>query len=343
MNMIFWVEASHNIGTGHFMESLILADYLINQKMSVNFIVNPYQPAELELQNRNIPYSVIEINDYDKVFQLIQNKSNSKCAIINHRDVSINALKLLHQNGCFIVVIDQLGKKQIICDVLINRSIVSKWLVYKFLTNKPVCCFGADYAILKECCQKLYKEDKYFLSKSPTILVTMGGVDRTGATLRILKALQSIKYVNKEIIVGKGFVHLRQLQQSLKEMSDSSFHYYQGINNLEERMKNSDIVISAGGNTLYEMACVGTPGIVLWEDDHERIQAKAFSEKGIIQFLGNGISTPIEDISKSIHKLLNSPELRKKMSQCGKKLVDPFGSKRIFNKIYKLTKKENSF
>ena len=340
--MIFWVEVSHKIGTGHFKESVFLADYLIKQKLPVHFILNSYQPAELELQSRNIPYTSIEINDYGNILQRINIKSYNKCVVINHRNVSIDALKLLHQNGYIVALIDQLGNKQIICDLLFNRSIVSEWLEYNFISNKPICCFGADYAILKECCKEFYKEKKYFSSNNPTVLVTMGGVDRTGATLRVVKALQVINPVAKEIIIGKGFNHLKQLQQLLKESSDPSFHYFQGVNNLEERMKNADIVISAGGNTLYEMACVGTPGIVLWEDEHEYIQAKAFSEKGILKCLGNGVSTPIDDISTSIRNYLTNLNRRKKMSQHGKKLVDPFGTHRIYYEINKLIKMKNS-
>ena len=166
----------------------------------------------------------------------------------------------------------------------------------------------------------------------------MGGVDRTGATLRIIKALQSIDNTSKEIIIGNGFSHIDKLHNLLKKLNDSSFIFSQGVDDLGKRMSKADIVISAGGNTVYEMACVGTPGIVLWEDEHEYIQGKAFSEKGTLLCLGNGITTPIELISNSIKALLKDVDQRKNMSQCGKKLVAFHGKKRIVEKLYKLFK-----
>ena len=56
-------------------------------------------------------------------------------------------------------------------------------------------------------------------------------------------------------------------------------------------MSGADIVISAGGNTVFELACVGTPGFVLWEDSHEKIQGDVFEKEGVVINLGNGMKT----------------------------------------------------
>lgn len=320
---------------GHLMESLVLAEHFTKKGASVYFVINPYEPSRLELQKRGIAYVEYELDEIDEIIHFI-NKKNVRHVIINHRNVSLNILERIQHEDFSVTVIDQLGNKPIICDLLINKSLVPQWLQYDFPANRPTCCFGADYAILGDSYRKLNRKKKAFSKNRYTVLVSMGGVDRTGATLRIIEALRPIANISKEIILGNGFAHFKQLKQLCKKNNDPSFHFYAGVGDLHERMSQADIVISAGGNTLFEMACVGTPGIVLWEDEHEHIQAESLDEKGCVVCLGNGIHTPINVISDFVHKLLKDSLRREKMSQCGKSLVDAKGRNRIAAAIMKL-------
>ncbi len=159
----------------------------------------------------------------------------------------------------------------------------------------------------------------------------MGGVDRTGSTLRVVEALKPVHNISKEIILGRGFTHTARLTQLLEDMNDGSFSCYQGVNDLGDRMSRADIVISAGGNTVYEMACTGAPGIILWEDEHEQLQGMDFSKKGSVICPGSGVTTSVEDITNSVRTLLNDVYMRRDMGRCGKELVDGRGTDRICN------------
>ena len=322
---------------GHLMESLVLAEYFINQGVPIYFIINNYKPSRLELQKKRIAFVEYELEEIDDIIGLIKQK-NVQNIIINHRNASLNNLERIYSKNYNVVVIDQLGDKSIICDFLINKSFVPQWLKYNFPANQPLCCFGPDYAILSDDYRKLHQENKTFSKERYTVLVSMGGVDRTGATFRIIEALRPIENISKEIIIGNGFAHLKELKQLRKNINDSSFNFSVGVNNLHERMNKADIVISAGGNTLFELACVGTPGIVLWEDEHERIHGNAFAEKEIVQCLGNGISTPIKTISNSVRILLKDVDRRKYMSKQGRETVDGCGKDRVGAKIMQLNK-----
>lgn len=333
--MIFWVEASQQIGMGHLMESLVLAEYFISRDMPVYFVVNSYEPSRLELQKRGITFVEYELDEIDDAVRFMEQKK-VQYVIINHRYVSSNTLERIHYGDYTVVVIEQLGNKPIICDLLINKSLVPEWLQYDFPANRPLCCFGPDYTILGDSYRELHQRKKKFSKDRYTVLVSMGGVDRTGATLRIIEALRPIKNVSKEIIIGNGFAHMKQLQQLCEKHDDPSFVFSVGVSDIHERISKADIVISAGGNTVYELACVGTPGIILWEDEHEYIQGKAFTEKEVVHCLGNGISTPVETITNSVRTLLQDVDRRKHMSQCGKRMVDGRGNDRVGATIMEL-------
>ncbi|MCP4613460.1 MAG: UDP-2,4-diacetamido-2,4,6-trideoxy-beta-L-altropyranose hydrolase [Planctomycetes bacterium] len=338
--MIFWVEVSREIGMGHLMESLALAESFRSREISCHFIVNSYPPAEKLLFSKNISFDILPIDQAEKVCQRIKQYPNNTCVIVNHRNVELSSLKRLQKELLIVVVIDQLGNKRIACDLLINSSIVPEWLKYTIESRKPKCLFGADFAILREEFIELHKKEKTFPDTNRKVLVTMGGIDRTGATLRIMEALKQLdRTVNSEIILGGGFAHLTEFKRIFKRLNEHTCTYAQGVVDLAARMQKADVVISAGGNTVYEMACVGIPGIVLWEDPHEDRVGQAFAEKGIVLHLGKGINIPVSKICDGIERLLNCNEKRIEMSQCGKKLVDGQGAGRIFTAIVNLIQK----
>lgn len=334
--VVFWVEASREIGMGHLVESVALAGYLMDHNSPVHFIVNTYLPARDELGRRGITYSEYGPDAVDNVAGLI-NKLHAGCVLVNHRNVSQESLQRLHKEDLKVAVIDQMGNKPVICDLLINRSVTKEWQQYDFIGKRPECCFGADYAILGDGYSGLHgREKKFNRGNGNSVLVSMGGVDRTGATLRTIEALRMVDNISSEIIFGSGFAHFEELEKIRKIINEHSFSFHQGVDDLGERMSRADIVISAGGNTVYEMACVGAPGIVLWEDEHEYVQARDFEKMGVVRCLGNGIATPIETIRNSVISLLNDAEHRKLMSIRGKELVDSRGISRVGGKLMKL-------
>tara|TARA_Y100000816_G_scaffold291563_1_gene283301 strand:- start:1703 stop:2737 length:1035 start_codon:yes stop_codon:yes gene_type:complete len=332
--IIFWVEASQMVATGHFMESLALAKAFKNKSINVHFIINRYEPVEAKLFSANITFSIFKIDDVDKVISFINDHFKDTVIIINHRNIQLYCMEKLKSENHLLVVIDQLGNKKIICDILINSSIISDWLKYDFIENFPTCLFGPDFTILRDEFLKLNKIEKSFENDFPIVLVTMGGVDRTGATLRIVRALKSLNISsNKKIVIGKGFAHTNELKVLLNSEGFKTFQLYQNINDLGEKMSKADVVISAGGNTVSELACVGTPGLILWEDLHEKIQGEEFEKEGIVINLGNGLKTDLRKIISNIESLLLDIKKRKSMSNAGKKLIDGRGVERIINKI----------
>ena len=94
-------------------------------------------------------------------------------------------------------------------------------------------------------------------------------------------------------------------------------------------MLSNDIGLVSGGNTIYELAATGTPGIALSQNDMEKERTKLFSDYGIIlDGDENG------GLIYSIKKLMNDYGLRKKMSRKGQELVDGKGIDRVVEIIF---------
>ena len=93
---------------------------------------------------------------------------------------------------------------------------------------------------------------------------------------------------------------------------------------------NSDIAIISGGVSVYEVAAVGTPAIVICQNKHE--DTNAFEDYGFVIKLGLENQTE-QIIKEKIEELIDEYELRKQLSKRSKELVDGNGAERVANLI----------
>ena len=97
---------------------------------------------------------------------------------------------------------------------------------------------------------------------------------------------------------------------------------------MKKVMLDSDIAISAGGQTLYELARVGVPTIAISVADNQLGSIRGWQKTGFIEYAGwweddFGIR------AKNILSQVKDPYIRRVKSEIGRKLVDGKGAKRV--------------
>ena len=123
---------------------------------------------------------------------------------------------------------------------------------------------------------------------------------------------------------------------NLKNVTCYKFVDEKKMNNL---LSKADIVITSGGQTLYEMACLGVPGIVISETIYDIEDAIAWKNMGSIIYIGKWSSNNIEKkILKSIIKIEHK-DIRLKLSKNGQKTIDGKGGIRLVKKILQNVRK----
>ena len=102
---------------------------------------------------------------------------------------------------------------------------------------------------------------------------------------------------------------------------------------MKELMLNSDIAISAGGQTLYELARIGVPTIGICMAKNQEKNLNGWQMAGFIDYIGWYNNNELQFVLKqSIANLISSEE-RTSRSKIGKALVDGKGASRIVNVI----------
>jgi len=329
--VVFWPEFNPDRGTGHIHECCCLSDAMEWDSL---MLTPPWDAAKAIADQYEQTVLVSEVADMHSALKELR-ATGYETVVIDHFSVSLEDQKALQAAGYRVVVIDQTGNKQISADLLVNPSPVKDWHEYHII-NPETCqaLFGVEYFLLRRQFREAQKSEKTFLDAPRRILVSMGGVDRTGATLRVIEALQKLPTsVHKEIIIGPGFRHLEKLGAKFRRRFDKSFHFYEAVQDMERHMMRCDLLVSAGGTTLLEAAALGLPAIVLWEDPHEETYARSLPKACGVDVLGNGMDVDLDVVAQHCFDSLADKARRKAISRTMKAYVDGNGAARIASAI----------
>ena len=161
-----------------------------------------------------------------------------------------------------------------------------------------------------------------------TIMVTFGGSDMCNVTPKVQEVLnKTYPYVQKKIIVTRFFANMSEVKK-LRDKNTELIYEPDAIE-LKEIMQECDIAISAGGQTLYELARVGVPTIGICIAQNQLQNVNGWSKSGFLEYIGWYNDKDIQ--SKLIAALEKMKSYNKRFS-CSKKtreLIDGKGSRRV--------------
>lgn len=320
---VLWPEVAAEIGFGHLMECCALAEAL-GRDQSVIVLPDWDKAREVVIGRGLRSASVDDADTWDRLTK------DADWVVLNHRAVTVKAQKMASNGGANkVLVIDQLGGRTLDCDVLVNAAPVAEWQAYEVDGRDPERLLGPNYAVLRPEFDAYLEQKRVFRDAPRKVLISMGGVDRTGATIRVLKAMaKNPSSIHKHLVIGPGFSHEKDLA-NLRIKKDKSIYPHRDVTDLAPLMMDCDLLINAGGNTLYEAAALGLPAIVLFEDPHEEVFGQAFAAAGAARVLGSGMDTPLDLIADTTFNLLADKAERQAMSQAGKEMVSGQGAQRI--------------
>jgi len=335
ISLAILTESSNKIGTGHLIESLNLAGLAGKKGFNISFWVSRDSPKSVL---KRIPFAYNQFSSLKEAKDILR-RISCDAAVFNFRRIDNNVLRSFRKNGLKTLCIDELGGRRLDCDAIVNPLIVDKYYQYPSRESYSRLYMGTDYLSMSSEFRK-NRGRKNFSGKIKEVTVSMGGVDNSGTTLNLIDIMAEWrKEAIKNIIIGGGFRFSEEVRSKILSLKGMNFKIYHNIENIARLFTKSDVVFTAGGNTLYELACLGIPAIVLYEDEHERENGAAFQKLGFGICLGRGTATPTKKILAALGKF-DDPTLRKRHSARGMHVVDGNGADRILKILEGLTKND---
>lgn len=328
------VDGGKKIGMGHIQRCLALAVQLKKERNTVIFLIRKNKETREIIERKK--FEVIELKSDINLKEDLKNTIK----IIKSLGINIlitdsykfdgNYLGNIRKNVSSLVSIDDLAKIYFFSDIVINQNIHASNLKYRSLEDTEFL-LGPKYALLRK--EFAGVEKKRINKKVKNILITTGGADLFGLTLKALNALGGIKETfDITVVVGPFFKNADEIKSIIGKMN-KKVNLVINPQDMKELMLSSDLAITSGGTTLYELAATGTPAIVFCAADNQKGSIRGMSRIGTIINVGRGDHFSKKNFQKEVKKLIPNFLLRKQMSEKGQKLVDGRGSMRCAKRI----------
>jgi len=253
MKVFIITEGTKNTGFGHITRCLSLYQAFKERGILPEFIINGDNNIEYLLKDVN--YQIFNwLDEKSKLFEMIK---DADIAIIDSYLADISVYNTLSELVKLSVYIDDNKRLNYPKGIVVNGGIYAEELIYPH-TNGVTYLFGTKYTPLRKEFWEV--PEKKIKEKIESIMVTFGGDDAKNMTPKIMNLLnKEYSALKKNIVIGKAFNNIEEIKKNTDK--NTNLIYYPDAEKMKKVMLNSDIAISAGGQTLYELASVGVPAI----------------------------------------------------------------------------------
>ena len=347
MRVIFRVDASLQMGTGHVMRCLTLAQVLKENGANVEFICRKHKGNLID-KIRSSGFNVHELEILEEIevcnklahshwLGTTQQQDANDCInilkaekldwlIVDHYALDGQWQKRLKPYYAKLMVIDDLADRKHQCDILLDQTFGRQQEDYSALTSKDCqLLLGSQYALLRPEFAKwrAYSLERRSKLEFRRLLVNMGGVDVDNVTEKVLDELKICNLPSDlkiTIVMGSSAPHLESVK-SKAIMLPYKTEVKVDVDNMAEIMANSDIAIGAAGATTWERCCLGLPTVQIVTADNQMDIAKNLDSINVIQLYDRKrrLSIDIDNISS----------FTSKMSLASASIVDGRGAPRV--------------
>jgi spore coat polysaccharide biosynthesis predicted glycosyltransferase SpsG len=338
LGILFRCDASPEIGMGHVVRCLALADVL-REKYSVG--------VGFAMRNGELGFEIVKRAgypvfpapeegslDYGAWLKDAMKRLGASLIFVDVRDdLSRPTLAELKSENYVVAALDDSSERRLAADLAFYSPVpqVTRADWKEFKGQKFV---GWEWTILRA-------QFRQPVSRSPTrtqsktqgkkcsLLVAMGGTDPAGLTLQAVRALDRLaEEFETRIVLGAGFQH-RPVFEKILEKASRKFLVQTDVSDMRTVMAECDLAVCSFGMTAYELAAMGVPAIYLCLTPDHAESASAFADAGMGWSLGVFSEVGVGQLAEATERLIRDSALREKMSVRAQALMDGDGADRI--------------
>jgi UDP-2,4-diacetamido-2,4,6-trideoxy-beta-L-altropyranose hydrolase len=333
-SIFFRADAGPEIGTGHVMRCLALANAARARGFSTCFI-------------GVIPDSVLQarILDAGHAVQLLHGAAATRrwldslpCSrgdwvVLDGYTFTEQDHTVVRNLSLRLLVVDDMNALDVYdCDIVLNQNFYGRNLDYA-CEDGTCLLLGPQYALLRR--EFLLSESARYLTQTRRVLVTLGGADQAGVGLLVMQGLAQVADMRLDVlfIAGSSNSHLDKIEGIAKTLCGAghAVKILPFTNDMPAAMAWADVGIIAAGSTSLEVAYMGLPCLALVLADNQIEVARAMAEEGVCQVLGWYEQVSPQQIAEGVVALFEASQRRQEMTANGQKLIDGNGARRVLD------------
>lgn len=332
MRAIFRADASVDIGSGHVMRCLCLADRLAAAGVETVFVSRDL-PAFLQRRleagrHRSISLSrsscMSEVTDVEETLRGID---TADLIILDHYGLGA-AWERVARSYARVLAIDDIGRVHE-SDLLLDQNfyLEAQARYEGRLASGAIALLGPRYALLRPEFREGRSVASFRDRGVGRILVSLGGMDRDDVTSVALEAIDqaNISGVHVDVVVGAIHPASARIRKWCSARARSRLHVQ--VSNIAELMVAADLAIGAGGQSAWERCSVGLPSIAICVADNQREVVREGARAGFL--LGVESIPTAEQLAEDIRLFVRRPTMLEAMSRRGYDIVDARGVDRL--------------
>lgn len=344
------VDASVEIGAGHVMRCLALADGLAAAGATVHFLCRPHLGHLGDLVQRHghvlhlLPRSGIsppEIGKYEewlgdplagdcRVSGEVLQRIRPDWLVVDHYALDASWQTPLRQWVRRILVIDDLANRDHDCDVLVDQNFYrdADQRYNPWVHAECTQLLGPRYALLRPEFSVERAKPRSRDGHVHRVLVAFGGMDRDDYTGRFLEGLPvSAQALEFDIVIGTSHPRRKEISEFCHAHSNMTLHVQSS--RMAELMQEADLAVGASGTSNWERFCIGVPTIGVAVAENQAPLLHDLMLEGAL--LGISLESPdaIGDCLRLFQYARHQPALLRGLAGKGRRMVDGKGLQRV--------------
>lgn len=336
MKYYFRADGNAAIGAGHLMRCLTIADELAGLpglgKADICFICADEASGALaqaggyETTVLHTDYRHME-EELPRLMRLLGDTVYHPVLIMDSYYITESYLQALKQLS-HIFLLDDMAQQAYPVDQVLNYNAFATREQYgRLYQGKRTKYYtGSTYVPLRP----QFRQAGYsFREQVQDILITTGGGDSENIGARIFETIQKpgLRY---HVVIGRFHPDFEGWKRREREYPQLSVHY--DVKDMAALMKSCDIAVTAGGTTIYELAALGIPFLCFSYAENQEQLTEYIGRKQIAGYCGAFHQDPVGTLTRAgrlMDELVFDPDIRGRMQEKEKKMVDGLGAIRI--------------
>jgi UDP-2,4-diacetamido-2,4,6-trideoxy-beta-L-altropyranose hydrolase len=325
--ILFIADAGPQVGGGHVMRSLTLAQALIARggtcaflgAPEVDAVLNAFAP-DMARVNADLAdaAAVLEATDEDAFDAVVFDHYGLRAA--DHREIG---------RGRPALVIDDLADRPLGGDLVVDSGLKRRAEDYQGLIPPGArLLLGPAYAPVRPEFAALRGQA---LARPPgpvrRVLVSMGLTDLGGVTARVLDRLRRrIGEARVDVVLGEAAPSRAGLEKLARR--DTRLAVHVDTPRMAELTAQADFAVGAAGSSAWERCTLALPSVLLILAENQRPAAEALNGLGAALVVDPEAPDFDELFDRAVQRLLSDPTARARMAARSAEVCDGLGAAR---------------
>lgn len=265
--IVFRVIGYDEVGMGHIYRSLALAHEVTDHEV-------------IFLTDARSNLAVTKIAGYDYLIRTVAENRILNELLSLKPDLLINDvlntdrdyIETLQRAGIKVVNFEDLGPGAASADLTINELFDEPQMQGDRIQ------WGHRYFFLRD--EFTTARPQRFQDRVSNLLITFGGTDSNNLTMKTVQTVVGFcrdHDIGISVVAGQGYKYKKELTDFLKTIVGTRIEFTYATGIMSEIMERSQVAISSNGRTVYELAHMHIPSIIV--SHHERENTHLFSSK----------------------------------------------------------------